>query len=317
MLDNYSWLEVLAFFVLVIICLAVDLYAHRNDKPISTKNAVLWSAFWILLSLLFAVYVGYAHGAQDGALFLTGYFVEKSLSVDNLFVIMAIFSSFAVKDEYQHRVLYYGIIGALIMRMVFIGLGTGLVMQFGKYALGAFALFILWSAWKMWQNSRKPDEDITDYSNHWAIKITRRFMPVHPYVEGHNFFTKHNGVYKATPLFLCLIAVEVADIMFAVDSVPAVISIVGSNMFLVYTSNVFAILGLRSLYFLLAAGKRYLAHLETSVIVVLAFIAVKMLLDVFGIIHINPYISLLVVGLLLASGIIFSFTHPAPKKEDD
>ena len=317
MLGDYSWLEVLGFFVVVFVCLWVDLHAHRDDKPISTKNAALWSAFWIALSLLFAVYVGFVHGNQDGVLFLTGYLVEKSLSVDNLFVIMAIFSSFAIKDAFQHRVLYYGIIGALVMRLLFVGLGTGLVMQFGKYALGVFAFFILWSAWKMWQTSRQPEQEIIDYSDHWSIRFTKRFLPVHTRLEGHNFFTKQDGILKATPLFLCLVAVEIADIMFAVDSVPAVISVVGSNMFLVYTSNVFAILGLRSLYFLLAAAKRYLVHLEKAVIVVLVFIGLKMLLDVFGVIHINPYISLAVVMLLLAAGVVFSLTHPAPKDDDN
>ncbi len=315
MLGDYSWLEIVGFFAVVFFCLWVDLHAHRDDKPISTKNAALWSAFWIFLSLLFTVYVGYMHGSRDGVLFLTGYFVEKSLSVDNLFVIMAIFSSFAVKDAFQHRVLYYGIIGALIMRMVFIGAGTGLVMQFGKYALALFAFFILWSAWKMWQSSRQPQQEITDYSDHWSVRFTKRVLPIHPYLDGHNFFSKQQAAYKATPLFLCLVAVEVADIMFAVDSVPAVISVVGDNIFLVYTSNVFAILGLRSLYFLLAAGKRFLVHLEKSVIVVLVFIGLKMLMDIFGIIHINPYISLAIVACLLAGGVIFSFTHPGSKED--
>ena len=315
MLGDYSWLEVAGFFALVIVCLAVDLRAHRDDKPISTKNAALWSVFWIALSVTFAGYVAFSHGFTDGALFITAYLVEKSLSVDNLFVMMAIFSSFAVKDAYQHRVLYYGIIGALVMRLLFIGLGTGLVMQFGKYALAVFALFIIWSAWKMWQASKKPQEDIVDYSNHWAVRFTRRIFPVHHRLDGHSFFTKQNGVRMVTPLFLCLVCIEVADIMFAVDSVPAVISVVGANMFLVYTSNVFAILGLRSLYFLLAAGKRHLAHLEHAVIIVLLFIGVKMILDVIGIVHISPYISLVVVLLLLAGGVAFSLIRPGKGEE--
>jgi tellurite resistance protein TerC len=301
----------MAFFAVVFICLWLDLHAHRSDKPISTKNAALWSIFWIALSFAFAGYVAASHGSEDAMLYITGYLVEKSLSVDNLFVIMAIFSSFAVPENYQHRVLYYGIVGALIMRLLFIGLGAGLVMQFGKVALGIFALFILWSAWKMWQAAQKPEREITDYSRHWSVNLSKRLFPTHHMLDGHKFFSRQEGIYKATPLFLCLVTVEFGDIMFAVDSVPAVISVVGANTFLAYTSNVFAILGLRSLYFLLAAGKRFLVHLEKAVIVVLVFISVKMMLDVSGLAHIGPNISLLVVLALLAAGVVLSCLYPA------
>ncbi|MDR1397769.1 MAG: TerC/Alx family metal homeostasis membrane protein [Desulfarculales bacterium] len=310
MLGEYNWLEAGGFLAVVAVSLWIDLRAHRNDEPVSSKNAMLWSALWIGLSFAFAAYVGIRHGAQDGALFITAYLVEKSLSVDNLFVIMAVFSSFAIKDALQHRVLYFGVIGALVMRFVFIGLGTGMVMQFGKYALGVFALIIIWSAWKMWRNRMSSQNEIVDYSNHWSIRLTKKFFPIHPFLAGHKFFVKERGIRMITPLFLCLICVETADIIFAADSVPAVISVVGANLFLVYTSNVFAVLGLRSLYFLLAAGKRRLSRLEQAVIAVLLFIGVKMLLDVSGLIHINPYISLAAVLLLLSAGVVFSFLYP-------
>jgi tellurite resistance protein TerC len=313
MLGEYTPLHFALFLAGVVLCLLADLRAHRGDAPISLRNAAFWSLFWVVLSLLFALYVGFSHGLGHASLFLSGYLLEKSLSVDNLFVIMAIFSSFAVKDAYQHRVLYYGIVGALILRMVFIALGSSLVLLFGPYALAAFGLFVLWSAWKMWQNTGKEDKDIEDYSRHWAVAFTRRFLPVHNFLQGHDFFLKvregSREVWKATPLFLCLMVVEFSDIMFAFDSVPAVIAIT-QDPFLVYTSNIFAILGLRSLYFLLAAAKRYLRHLEKSVIAILVYIGLKMLLDVAGVFHLPSLVNLAVILGLLAAGLVASLLLP-------
>jgi len=305
MLSQYSWTEVLIFFIIVITFLLVDLFYHKKDEAVSLKNAASWSLIWVSLGLSFAVYIGFTHGLEPCYLYLAGYFVELSLSVDNLFVFMAIFSSFAVKDEYQHRVLYYGIIGALIFRFVFIAAGTSLLAIFDKWALTAFGLFVLWSAWKMWQESRKPERELTDYSHHWAVSVVRRFMPVSNKLYGHDFFTKLDGRWHMTPLFLCLVTVEVADIMFAFDSVPAIIAIT-QEPFLIYTSNIFAILGLRSMYFLLAAAKRYLVHLEKSVIAILAFIGVKMLGQVITGFHIPPMLSLGVILGLLTLGVIAS-----------
>jgi tellurite resistance protein TerC len=177
----------------------------------------------------------------------------------------------------------------------------------------AFGLFVLWSAWKMWQEMRKPKDEIEDYTNHWAVAWTQKFMPVHNKLDGHNFFVKvqEDGqlVRKATPLFLCLVVVELCDVMFAFDSVPAIIAIT-QEPFLVYTSNIFAILGLRSLYFLLAAAKRFLCHLEKAVIFVLVYIGLKMLLGVAGVIHIPPMFSLAVVCVLLAGGVLASIVWP-------
>jgi tellurite resistance protein TerC len=313
MLGHYTWVHIVFFLIGVVVCLFVDLRAHQRDEVISAKNALLWSGFWIVLSLCFAAYIALFHGTGDASLFLAGYLLEKSLSVDNLFVIMAIFSSFAIKDEFQHRVLYYGILGALVLRMLFVAAGSSLVVLFGSYALGGFGLFVLWSAWKMWQQMGKDEEDIEDYTNHRAVAWTRKFFPVHTRMDGHNFFVKvQDGaqlVRKATPLFLCLVVVEICDIMFAFDSVPAVIAVT-REPFLVYTSNIFAILGLRSLYFLLAAAKRYLCHLEKAVIVILVYIGLKMLLDVAGIIHMTPMFSLAVVGLLLTGGVLASCVWP-------
>ncbi|MGL4208748.1 MAG: TerC family protein [Candidatus Adiutrix sp.] len=309
MLGSYSWVEFSIFGLVVLVALIIDLFAHKKDEPISMKNAAIWSVIWVGLGLGFAVYIALTHGREQSYLYLAGYLLEKSLSVDNLFVFMAIFASFAIKDEYQHRVLYYGIIGAIVLRLIFVALGSSLLLFFGKWALTAFGLFVLFSAWKMWQQSQKPENEIVDYTHHWAVGTASRFMPVSKTMDGRNFFTKIDGRWHMTPLFLCLMTVEVADVMFAFDSVPAIIAIT-QEPFLVYTSNIFAILGLRSMYFLLAAAKRYLCHLEKAVIAILAYIGLKMLLLVADIIHIAPIFSLGVVAFLLLLGIIASFIFP-------
>lgn len=243
MLGHYSTANFIAFLVVIAVFLWIDLHAHKKDEPITLRNAAIWSCVWIALALAFGVYIGISHGLDDASLYLSGYFLEKSLSVDNLFVMMAIFSSFSIKGNYQHRVLYYGILGALVLRMIFVAAGNTLVQLFGAYALAAFGLFVLWSAWKMWQQMRKPEEDIEDYSNHWSVRFTRRFLPVSTTMHGHDFFVKEpsasggSSIWKATPLFLCLVVVELCDVMFAFDSIPAIIAIT-QDPFLVYTSNI-------------------------------------------------------------------------------
>ncbi len=313
MIGHYSWWNVLAFAVLIVVCLAVDLHSHKEDKPISIREAGIRCILWEALSLGFAVYVGITHGMDQTSLFLAGYYLEKALSVDNLFVFIAIFSAFSIRDELQHRVLYYGIIGAVVMRLIFVAAGTSFLALLGKWALTAFGIFVLWSAWKMWQNSRQEHKVIVDYSDHWSVRLTRKFFLVHPQLDGHNFFVKVKGLLHCTPLFLCLVVIEIADVMFAFDSVPAVIAIT-RDPFLIYTSNIFAILGLRSLYFLLAGANRFLCHLEKSVIAVLAFIGIKMLLDVAGIIHVPPLVSLAIVLGVLGAGVAGSVMFPAPKE---
>ena len=207
MIGEYSYWAVAAFFAIVIASLVLDLVAHKKSKAISMKNAALWSIFWVLLSLVFAGYVWVSHGPEQSSLFLAGYLLEKSLSVDNLFVFMAIFSSFAVRDEYQHRVLYYGIIGALIMRMVFIAAGTAVLHIFEFWALTIFGVFVLWTAWKMWQESRKEERHIEDYSHHWSVRLVGRVFPVLPSMRGERFFVRDNGRLFCTPLFLCLVVI--------------------------------------------------------------------------------------------------------------
>ena len=319
MLSHYSAIHVVGFLIVIAIFLWVDLHAHKKDEPITLRDAAIWSTIWIVLALAFGVYVGVTHGIDDMSLYFAGYFLEKALSIDNLFVIMAIFSAFSIKDNFQHRVLYYGILGALVLRMLFVAAGTTLVELFGSYALTAFGLFVLWSAWKMWQQMRKPVEDIDDYSSHWSVRFTQRFMPVSPTLHGHDFFVKEASstgtlVWKATPLFLCLVAIELCDVMFAFDSIPAIIAIT-QDPFLVYTSNIFAILGMRSLYFLMAAASKRLVHLEKAVIIILVYIGIKMLLGVSGIIHVPPLASLTVVLGLLVGGVAASFVWPEKKEK--
>lgn len=307
---DYSWGSIALFLMLVVVCLIIDLHAHKSDQAISGKNAALWTVFWILLSLAFGGYVWKTHGLHDFSLYMAGYLLEKSLSVDNLFVMMAIFAAFSVQDKYQHRVLYYGIIGALVLRLVFVALGSALLQAFGNAALVILALFVLWSAWKMWLSSIHADRDAeVDYTQHWSVKIARRFFSVYPHVESHNFFVRAHGRHAVTPLFLCLLCIEFADVMFAFDSVPAVLAVT-EKPFLVYTSNIFAILGLRSMYFLLAAAKRYLVHLEKAVICILVYIGLKMLVTVVFGYHMPAMLSLAIVLLFLLAGVVASLLFP-------
>lgn len=322
---EYSFSNVFFFAIIVVLCLAIDLFAHKQDKPVSIKSAVLWTIFWIVISLLFAFYVYETHGVADASAYLSGYILEKTLSVDNLFVLMAIFTSFGIPDKFQHRVLFYGILGALILRLLFVGLGTAFINYFGDAALTIFGIFIVWSAFKMMQAAglgaliyslirketlpvRKQKEE-TDFKKHWSIRFFRYFFPVTPKMEGHKFFIKG----AATPLFLCLITVEFADIMFAFDSVPAVIAIT-EKPFLVYTSNIFAILGMRSMYFCLAAAKNALVHLEKAVIGILLYIGLKMLAEVFFDVHVSSTTSLWVVLSFLGIGVLASLMFPKKGK---
>ena len=319
MLGHYSAAEFIGFFLLIAFFLWVDLRAHSLDEAPTMRSSLLWSILWISLALVFGVYIGFTHTVEDASLYFAGYFLEKSLSVDNLFVIMAIFKAFGIMGKYQHRVLFYGILGAQVFRMLFIAAGSTLVGLFGAYALCVLGLFVLWSAWKMWQQMNTPEREIEDYSNHWSVRFTQRFVPVTNTLHGHDFFVKAPSdsgslVWKATPLFLCLVVVELCDVMFAFDSIPAILAIT-QEPFLVYTSNIFAILGMRSMFFLLAAAAKRLVHLEKAVIAILAYIGIKMMLGVSGILHVHALVSLAVVLAMLAFGIIASFVWPGKEEE--
>lgn len=324
----------IAVFVgLVVVALAIDLFSHRKDKPLTLMQASLWSLFWVAISLAFAGFLYVSHGAETASLFLTGYALEKVLSVDNLFVFMAIFAWFSVPDGYRHRVLYWGIIGAIIFRLVFVAIGTSL-LAFGPWVEIVFAAVVAWTAVMMLKGG--DDDEAEDYSNHLAYRFARKVLPVWPRLHGHDFFVRRaalseelkksenshvsrKGLYLATPLFLCLVVVEVSDVMFAFDSVPAVIA-VSREPLIVYSAMMFAILGLRTMYFVLEALKRYLVHLEKAVVALLFFIAGKLALNATDHIfnhgyHIDPNTSLFVVLIVLAIGIGASVIFPEKEEE--
>ena len=326
---------ILIFFGVIGASVYVDLHAHRHQKEIGVKDATLWSLFWIALALMFYAYLWLRFDKNWADLYLAGYVLEKSLSVDNLMVFMAIFSSFAIKGALQHRILYWGIIGALIFRAIFVVLGTSLYYA-SPWVGFLFAAIVAWTGWKM-LTAAAGEEEIVDYSEHWSVKLTERIMPIFPRIHFERFFitrkiaedlqdadpslrVKRMAAFMATPAFLCLMAIETSDVMFAFDSVPAVIAITQEPL-LIYAAMIFAILGLRSLYFVLAALTRYLVHLEKAVIVLLFFIAAKLALQswnhaIFDTgIHISPNVSLLIILGVLASGVVASFVFPEKDEE--
>lgn len=331
---------VAVFIALSVGAIFIDLFMHRGDKPISLKSAALWSVFWVAVAMGFAGFLYIHHGAEVASLFVTGYALEKVLSVDNLFVMMAIFSWFAVPDRYRHRVLYWGIIGAIVFRGIFVAIGTGL-LSLGPYVEIVFALIVAWTAVMMLKSGDDSDE-IEDYSQHLAYRMVKKFFPIWPKMRGNAFLLNQKEVdaelqkpenkdvtigrgkkaaLYATPLMLCVAVVELSDVMFAFDSVPAIIA-VSREPLIVYSAMMFAILGLRTLYFVLEALKQYLVHLEKAVIVLLFFIAVKLGLNASDHIWHHGYsisasTSLFVVLGVLAVGIVLSVMFPGKPEEKE
>ena len=315
------------FFCAILFSIYIDLVSHRHSKEITVKNAALWSIFWISLALSFYFYLYFRFEPEWADLYLAGYVLEKSLSIDNLMVFVAIFTSFGIKDHLQHRILYWGILGALIFRAIFVVIGTGLFAA-SPWIGFIFAAFVLWSGWKMLRGGDDNEEEIEDYTHHWSVRLVGKMMPVFPKLLQEKFFVKHNelnadqivsvtrqGFRYATPAFLCLMAIETSDVAFAFDSVPAVIAVTQEPL-LVYASMIFAIQGLRSLYFILAALTKYLVHLEKAVIALLFFIGIKMGIQswnhaVFDTgIHISANVSLYIVLGVLFIGVVASFIFP-------
>ena len=303
------------FLILIFVLLALDLGVfNRKAHAIGAREALLWTAFWITLSLVFnaALYYMYLHQwaglgtmpghtqtPQQAALqYFTGYLIEKSLSLDNIFVIALIFNYFHVPLQYQHRTLFWGILGALILRGAMIAAGAAMIHRF-TWTIYLFGGLLLFTAFKMLVSKH---DDVEPDKNP-LVRLARRFYPVTPDFQGQRFFSRMNGRRAITPLFLVLLVVESSDVMFAVDSIPAIFAVT-SDPFLVFTSNVFAILGLRSLYFALAAIMDTFHYLKTSLVVLLAFIGVKMLLS-----HAFPIptpLSLGIIVLILGTGIAAS-----------
>jgi tellurite resistance protein TerC len=295
------------FILFVLLCIGVDMGAfHRRARAVTFSEALLWSAFWFALAMLFAGLLVVLRGREESAEFATGYLLELSLSLDNILVIALIFAAFQVPPQFQRRVLVWGILGALAMRGLMIGVGVALVQHY-KWVLYIFGVFLIIAGARAFL--ARPER--VEPEKNPVIRFARKLFPVAPSLDGQKFLTRVNGVLMLTPLMLVLLLVETTDLIFAVDSVPAVFAVT-QKAFIVFTSNVFAILGLRSLYFLLAGAMGRFRYLKTGLAVVLIFVGVKMLLDP----HdrapqwfqskITTATSLLVIALILAIAIAFS-----------
>ena len=290
----------IGFNLFVLAMLALDLGVfNRQAHAVTLKEAGAWTALWVTLALAFNVGLYVVAGPQAGLEFLTGYLIEYSLSVDNIFVFVLIFSAFKVPAKYQHRVLFWGILGALIMRGAMIALGVVLISRF-HWIIYGFGAFLVFAGVRMFFSD---EEDTVDLENNTVLRLVRRLVPVTDGYREQKFVVREAGRRMVTPLFLVLVLIEVTDVIFAVDSIPAIFAIT-QDPFIVYTSNIFAILGLRSLYFLLAGIIDRFIYLRYGLAVVLTFVGVKMLLvDVF---HIPTVVSLGVIVGTLAVSIIAS-----------
>lgn len=295
-LEIFGWI---AFNVFVIGMLFFDLYiVHKDAHVVKYKEALGWSAFWIVLALLFCLGLFYTHGSDLALKFLAGYLIEKSLSIDNLFVFLVIFSYFKVPEIYRHKVLFWGILGSLIMRAIFIAAGIVLIQYFHWmiYLLGAVLIF---TGIKL---ALQKDQEIHPERNIF-LRIFCKFYRVTDTYEKDHFFVKRGTQYWATPLFVVLIVIESTDILFAIDSVPAILAIT-QDPFIVYTSNVLAILGLRSIYFALAGLMEAFHYLHYGLAVLLVFIGTKMLLSDY--IHVPVTVALGVIAFILTASVLLS-----------
>jgi tellurite resistance protein TerC len=273
MMESNQVLPWVLFNIFVILLLVLDLgVLHRKDHVIRIKEALVWSAVWIALALLFNLGIYFWRGPGTAVEFLTGYLIERSLSIDNMFVFLLVFAYFRVSPVYQHKVLFWGILGALVMRMIFILAGVAVIQQF-HWVIYIFGVFLILTGVKMaWEKDKKIHPEKNP-----VIRLLRRLMPVMDHYEDGKFFAKQAGRYLATPLFIVLLVVETTDIIFAVDSIPAIFAIT-LDPFIVYTSNVFAMLGLRTLYFALAGVMGLCSSLHYGFSAILIFLGAKMLL---------------------------------------
>ena len=292
----WAWI---LFYALVIVMLYADLklFGRKGQHEVSISEALKMTVVWIGVSLIFCGGIWYFEGDNKAMEFLAGYLIEKSLSMDNLFVFLMLFSFFGVQRKYQHEVLFWGIFGALVLRSIFIFAGAAMVQKF-EWVLGIFGVFLIYTGIKMF--SHKDDESV-DPSKNIFVKLFKKFFPVTDQMHEDKFFIIENGKRLATPLFIALLVIETTDVAFAVDSIPAVFS-VSRDPFIVLTSNIFAILGLRALYFALAAVAKYFKYLKYGLGIILSFVGVKMLLDLFGICEVPTWMSLVVIfGILVLS----------------
>ncbi len=298
------------FGIVVVLLLAADLFwfNRKNEEP------HFWHTFWICvayvaIALLFGVFVMYEDGPEKGMDYFTGYLVEKSLSLDNIFVMSMIFAALGVPKMYQHRVLFWGILGALVMRGVLIGVGEALIMNF-QWILYVFSVFLIYTGVKMFMTKEEDQGNIKDSR---IYKLASKMFHVTHEIHGEHFFVKKDGKHYITPLFFALVIIETMDVIFAFDSIPAIF-LITTDVYVVYTSNIFAILGLRALYFLLAAIVNKFAYLKPAISIILIFIGLKIFLKEIGI-EVHEWQSLTVTIGLLTGGILLSLIKKTPENE--
>jgi len=301
------------FIAFIILFLALDLGVfNKEDHIIKTKEASIWTAVWVTIALCFSsvIYWLFSNGMVDNPTelspnkavikYITGYLIELSLSVDNVFVIAVIFSAFKIPALYQHRVLFWGILGAIVFRALMILFGVALITRF-DWVIYVFGVFLLYTAFKM----LKGEEEEFNPKKSFVFRQIKKVYPITATIQGHNFFIKKMGIKAATPLFVALIVIELTDILFALDSIPAILAIT-ADPFIVFSSNILAILGLRSMYFLISRMLEKFRFINYSLVVILAFVGLKMLFSHY--IHLPEWVSLTVIAAALIGGIIASLS---------
>jgi tellurite resistance protein TerC len=300
MLHEVSTMDWFGFGVFVVVVLILDLFVfHRDSREATLRESAIWTIIWCSLALAFNGLIWYRFGGTAAIQFLTGYLVEWSLSMDNVFVFAVVFGYFMVPLKYQYRVLFWGILGAIVMRLTFILLGAELIDRW-HWILYFFGVFLIFTGIKL---ALHKEDEAPDLNKKWILRVARRFLRISHENHGEKFFVRENGLLCATPLFLVLLVIETTDVMFAIDSVPAIFAIT-REPYIVFTSNIFAILGLRALYFLLAGVIDMFRYLNYGLSAVLVFVGIKMLLP--ESIHLPDWASLAIIALLLGGSIVAS-----------
>lgn len=312
------WIWII-FIALILVFLALDLgIFNKENHVIKTKEASIWTAIWVTVALSFSgvIYWLFSNGMVDNPTgltpnnavlkYITGYLIELSLSVDNVFVIAVIFSAFKIPPLYQHRVLFWGILGAIVFRAIMIFFGVALITRF-EWIIYVFGVFLLYTAFKM----LKGEDEEFDPKNSFVFRQIKKIYPITGTIQGDQFFVKRMGIKAATPLFVALIVIELTDILFALDSIPAILAIT-ADPFIVFSSNILAIMGLRSMYFLISRMLEKFRFINYSLVVILAFVGLKMLASHY--IHLPEWVSLTVISVALVGGVIASLTIPEKEK---
>ncbi|MEO5352338.1 MAG: TerC family protein [Magnetococcus sp. XQGC-1] len=317
--------------------MATDIYAHHKNRSMGIKEAAFWFLFWVVAAICFAGYLWVAYDPTWAKLFLVGFVLEESLSFDNVMVFMVIFASFNIKEVVLRRVLFYGILGAIVFRLAFASVGTALYAASPWVGLG-FAAVVAWTAWKM-LTAGEADDTLHDYSQHWSVRLTERFMPVFPRLHGQEMVIsrqeaealqnqdpsiqlKANAKRYATPALLCTMVIQATDVMFAFDSVPAVIAVTREPV-LVWGAMIFGVMGLRAMFFILASLMKFLVHLDKAIIALLFYIAAKLAIEAgnkiiqWPNVHISPEQSMAFVFSILGLGVLASLLLPNREEQGE